>query len=328
MSAFILVHEQARRNALDAVQNAPQGYRVTVKPSTRSLDQNAALWAKLGEIAAQVEWHGRMLDAESWKHIFSSSLKRQDVVPNLDGTGFVVMGVSTSRMTKAEMSELLELIAAFGAATQREIWRRTRPIRNPMNSPMQVVPEALLGAIARGWCAPENSRKPLDSDLAYAIGREVAAYLASPTAPPVAPPTVVVDTDEFLQLIERFAHEASCEEFNDAEYKTARTALIAHITALIEAARVEGRRDMHETNVALLGQNLRLLEQLATSATVREVGEDALTEKQISAGARYMCNSDADACNVDKEDNWKIYGQEYIEEFKAAIDAAIKAGGK
>jgi hypothetical protein len=35
-------------------------------------------------------------------------------VPGLDG-GFVVCGQSTSKMTKSEFSELLELIAAFGA---------------------------------------------------------------------------------------------------------------------------------------------------------------------------------------------------------------------
>jgi hypothetical protein len=37
------------------------------------------------------------------------------VVPNIEGTGFVALGLSTSRMTKGEMSDLMELIAAFGA---------------------------------------------------------------------------------------------------------------------------------------------------------------------------------------------------------------------
>lgn len=111
---YVLAHRTARENALQAVREAPEGMVVQIRPKSRSLDQNAALWAMLNDIAAQVTWHGRKLGAESWKHIFSSSLKKQDVVPNLDGTGFVVMGVSTSRMTKQEMSDLLELIAAFG----------------------------------------------------------------------------------------------------------------------------------------------------------------------------------------------------------------------
>jgi hypothetical protein len=111
---FILAHDQARQNALAFVAAAPAGFCVTVSEPTRSLEQNAALWAKLGEIAAQVVWHGRNLSPESWKTIFTASLKKQDVVPGIDG-GFVVMGTSTSRMTKAELSDLLELITAFGA---------------------------------------------------------------------------------------------------------------------------------------------------------------------------------------------------------------------
>jgi hypothetical protein len=103
-----------RRHVAERVANLPEGYVIKAGPATRTLEANAAMWAMLTDISKQVVWHGRKLDAESWKHIFSSSLRKQDVVPNLDGTGFVVMGVSTSSMTKAEMSELLELIAAFG----------------------------------------------------------------------------------------------------------------------------------------------------------------------------------------------------------------------
>jgi hypothetical protein len=36
-------------------------------------------------------------------------------VPNLDGTGFVALGMSTSRMSVREMSDLIELVFAFGA---------------------------------------------------------------------------------------------------------------------------------------------------------------------------------------------------------------------
>lgn len=112
---FKLINNQVKARASHAVLNAMEGYVVRITPPTRSLDSNCAMWAMLSEVAAQVVWHGRKLDADSWKHIFSSSLKKQDVVPNLDGTGFVVMGVSTSQMSKAEMSDLLELIQSFGA---------------------------------------------------------------------------------------------------------------------------------------------------------------------------------------------------------------------
>lgn len=85
-----------------------------IKPQTRSLEQNARLWAMLTEISSQVDWYGRKLTPEEWKHVFSASLKKQDVVPGLDG-GFVVLGLSTSKMTKAEMCDLQSLMEAFGA---------------------------------------------------------------------------------------------------------------------------------------------------------------------------------------------------------------------
>ncbi|EMH6600175.1 recombination protein NinB [Escherichia coli] len=44
----------------------------------------------------------------------TAALKQQDVVPNLAGNGFVVIGQSTSRMRVGEFAELLELIQAFG----------------------------------------------------------------------------------------------------------------------------------------------------------------------------------------------------------------------
>ena len=88
---------------------------VEVKPETRSLEANARMWAMLTEISAQVEWYGKKLSPEDWKHLFSSTLRKLDVVPNLEGTGFVALGLSTSKMSRREMAELQELMAAFGA---------------------------------------------------------------------------------------------------------------------------------------------------------------------------------------------------------------------
>ncbi len=87
---------------------------VEIKPETRTLAQNARLWAMLTDLAKQVDWYGRKLSAEEWKHVMTASMTNQDVVPGIDG-GFVVLGKSTSKMTKPEMSELQDLIEAFGA---------------------------------------------------------------------------------------------------------------------------------------------------------------------------------------------------------------------
>jgi hypothetical protein len=91
------------------------GHRMVLelKPQTRSLAQNARLWAMLTDISKQVDWYGRKLSPEEWKHVFSAALKKQDVVPGLDG-GFVVLGLSTSKMTRTEMCDLQTLMEAFG----------------------------------------------------------------------------------------------------------------------------------------------------------------------------------------------------------------------
>lgn len=92
------------------------GHRLTleIRKATRSTQQNARMWAMLTEIARQVEWHGQKLTAEDWKDMATAALKRQRVVPGIDG-GFVVLGQRTSKMTVGEMAELMEFLDAFGA---------------------------------------------------------------------------------------------------------------------------------------------------------------------------------------------------------------------
>lgn len=111
---FNLVHAQARRGALEYIQQVPDGFVVTVAEPARNLTQNALLWALLTEVASQVEWYGSYLTPESWKAIFTAAQKKYKVVPGIDG-GMVVLGQSTSTMSKAEFAELIELIQAFAA---------------------------------------------------------------------------------------------------------------------------------------------------------------------------------------------------------------------
>lgn len=101
---------------LEAKSHLMAGRRMVIelKEATRSLEQNSRMWAMLTDVSKQVDWYGRKLTPEEWKHVFSASLKKQDVVPGLDG-GFVVLGLSTSKMSVREMGELMELMEAFGA---------------------------------------------------------------------------------------------------------------------------------------------------------------------------------------------------------------------
>jgi len=111
---FRLVHPTARQLASKACINAPDGYVVEIKPRTRSLDQNAKMWAMLDDVSRQVEWYGQRLTSDEWKDVLTAALKKQKAVPGIDG-GFVVIGARTRNMTIREMSDLVELMYAFGA---------------------------------------------------------------------------------------------------------------------------------------------------------------------------------------------------------------------
>lgn len=104
----------SRDNAKMMIDCVPDGYVVSIKEGTRSLEQNAMLWAVLNDISKQVEWYGQSLTDYEWKDVLTAALKKEKVVPGING-GFVVLGQRTSKMSKKEFTELLEIAYAFGA---------------------------------------------------------------------------------------------------------------------------------------------------------------------------------------------------------------------
>ena len=95
---------------------APYGTRVTFKATKRTIPQNDRMWAMLTDVACQLEWHGHRLTPDEWKLLFLDALKREKhLVPCIEGNGVVDLGRSSSDLSKDEMSEMIELIAAFGA---------------------------------------------------------------------------------------------------------------------------------------------------------------------------------------------------------------------
>ena len=104
----------ARQAACRHVNEAPDGYIVTIAEPTRNLEQNAKMWAMLAEMAEQTDWHGNKLNAEEWKDLLSAGLVQSKAVPNLTGNGFVILGQRTSKLSKSQFAALIELITAFG----------------------------------------------------------------------------------------------------------------------------------------------------------------------------------------------------------------------
>ncbi|SOC45721.1 NinB protein [Rhizobium subbaraonis] len=97
------------------------GTVVTFRKKSRSTEQSAKMWAMLSEVADQVEWYGQKLEADDWKDIFTASLRHARVVPGIDKGTFVPLGMRTSTMTIEEMSNLIELIYAFGAQPEHPV---------------------------------------------------------------------------------------------------------------------------------------------------------------------------------------------------------------
>lgn len=50
--------------------------------------------------------------------------------------------------------------------------------------------------------------------------------------------------------------------------------------------------------------------------------------RDVSEMARVLSDRQADACNVDRDDQWKIYGQDFIEDVTAMLAAAPSAGSQ
>ena len=115
-ATIILNTDEDRERAAHWCRKIGEGTRVEFKAAKRSPAQNDLMWAVLSDVSRQVEWHGLKLLPDSWKLIFLDGLKRElTIVPNLDGTGFVNITRSSSDLSKDEMSDLIELIRAFGA---------------------------------------------------------------------------------------------------------------------------------------------------------------------------------------------------------------------
>jgi hypothetical protein len=113
---LVLHNDEIRAKAMRWIRGVPKDSRVEFKAPKRSLDQNSKMWVLLGEVAAQLPWHGIKLSADDWKLLFLDALKREvRMVPNLDGNGFVSLGRSSSDLSKSEMADLITIIQEFGA---------------------------------------------------------------------------------------------------------------------------------------------------------------------------------------------------------------------
>lgn len=119
--ALLVLHtDEIRAKAIDWIHKAPVDTRVTFQGPKRTLAQNDRMWAMLTDIAEQLEWAGAKRLPEDWKLMFLDHLERElgyepNIVPSLDGEGYVRLDGSSSKLSIEEMTMLIELIFSFGA---------------------------------------------------------------------------------------------------------------------------------------------------------------------------------------------------------------------
>jgi len=86
---------------------------------TRTTEQNKKLWALLGDISRQVPWvvdhRKQTVSPDDWKVILTAGLRRNTRYAEGVEGGVVLLGESTSRMSKKELATLIEFIYYFGA---------------------------------------------------------------------------------------------------------------------------------------------------------------------------------------------------------------------
>jgi hypothetical protein len=103
-----------RELAKSLIDKAPDNAVVKISPEKRSDDQNSLMWCLLGDIS-RAKPEGRCHIPEVWKCIMMSACGHEVAFEHgIDGRPFP-LGFSSSRLTKAQMSDLIEFIYAYGA---------------------------------------------------------------------------------------------------------------------------------------------------------------------------------------------------------------------
>ena len=104
--------QRARAKAL--IDAAPDRAIVQIKPETRSNEQNNLLWALLSTVS-RAKPDGRAHTPDIWKSLFMSACGHAvQFETGLDGQPFPI-GFRSSRMTKEQMTDLIEFILQYCA---------------------------------------------------------------------------------------------------------------------------------------------------------------------------------------------------------------------
>ena len=92
-----------------------------IKPASKSREQEEKYHAMINDIAKQAQHLGAKWSAEDWKRLLVDQYLRETddiqskIVPNLDGSGIVQLGLQTRNFTKDQASEFIEWLYSWSA---------------------------------------------------------------------------------------------------------------------------------------------------------------------------------------------------------------------
>lgn len=117
---IILASESQRAYARQIIDELPAGSVVSFRDPTRTLEQNAKMWAMLADIS-RAEPFGRKHTPDDWKCIAMNACGWEvQFLPGLSGYPFPI-GYRSSKLSKRQMAELIEWLTWFGD-THGVVW--------------------------------------------------------------------------------------------------------------------------------------------------------------------------------------------------------------
>ena len=123
---IILNSVHNRRTAMDLIHLAPDGHVAEIRQARRSDAQNRLMWALIRDMRNQNEGM-RAFDPDQVKLRFLNALNNEmTMLPEIWGGGQFVAGQRSSKLTKAQFSDLVELMLKYGAENQIEWSRESR----------------------------------------------------------------------------------------------------------------------------------------------------------------------------------------------------------
>lgn len=188
-----------RQKAMHWITKAPDGTRVEFKASKRSLPQNDLMWALLTEFAQQFEHAGKKYDATQWKSIFLHAFGRDvSFLPSLDGRTFLPIEMSSSDLSKPEMTDFIEFIIKEAAERGIILTNPKEPESGDAPTPDTTEPPSSVAE-------PAGALIPAGSSIADASTSEARPGDAEAEATDADTPEASVASNSENEVLIRFA---------------------------------------------------------------------------------------------------------------------------